>query len=150
MAAGRSSASLPLVSRRVRWPTELALVCLLAVAMPLAAASETADVTAATAAASDPGIARAWRVLRQVDCARCHGRSYDGLAAPSIVAYAATQTPAQFDRMVIDGDPSRGMPGYRSNAFVVESLDDIRRYFTGRANGNIGADYRPPAPTRDR
>jgi len=117
--------------------------------MAPAAASETADATAA-ASAGDPGIARAWRVLRQVDCARCHGRSYDGLAAPSIVAYAATQTPSQFARMVIHGDPGRGMPGYGSNAYVVENLDDIRRYFVARANGDIGPDYRAADPTRDR
>jgi cytochrome c55X len=95
----------------------------------------------------DARIANAWRVLRAVDCARCHGRDYTGLAAPSIVGYAATQSRETFFRMVLDGDPIRGMPGNRSNAFVSESLDDIYRYFRARANGDIGPEYRPPVPS---
>jgi hypothetical protein len=94
---------------------------------------------------TDARIANAWRVLRVVDCARCHGKDYAGLAAPSIVAYAATQSRESFTRMVIDGDPVRGMPGYRENAYVAQSLDDIYRYFLARANSEIGPDYRPPA-----
>lgn len=67
------------------------------------------------------------------------------MAAPSIVAYAATQSRESFTRMVIDGDPGRGMPGYRENAYVAENLEDIYRYFLARANSEIGPDYRPPA-----
>ena len=94
---------------------------------------------------TDARIANAWRVLRVVDCARCHGKDYAGWAAPSIVAYAATQGRESFTRMVIDGDPVRGMPGYRENAYVAESVEDIYLYFLARANGEISADYRPPA-----
>ena len=92
----------------------------------------------------DARIANGWRVLRAVDCARCHGKDYAGLAAPSIVGYVATQSREMFFRMVVDGDPIRGMPGYRDNAYVTESLDDIYRYFYARANGDIGPEYRPP------
>jgi mono/diheme cytochrome c family protein len=94
----------------------------------------------------DASIAKAWRVLRTVDCARCHGKDYTGLAAPSIVDYATTQSRDMFVRMVLDGDPIRGMPGYRSNAYVAESIDDIYRYFIARAKGDIGPEYRPPTP----
>ena len=96
----------------------------------------------------DASIAKAWRVLRVVDCARCHGKDYTGLAAPSIVGYAATQSRDMFVRMVLDGDPIRGMPGYRSNAYVADSIDDIYRYFIARAKGDIGPEYRPPAPAK--
>jgi cytochrome c55X len=92
----------------------------------------------------DARIADAWRVLRAVDCARCHGKNYAGLAAPSIVSYAATQSRESFFGMVLDGDPIRGMPGYRNNPYVAEKLDDIYRYFLARANGDIGPEYRPP------
>jgi hypothetical protein len=144
MADGRSSASSRRATRNAR-RSALALACLLitAAAPPDARGDE-------MAASADPAIARAWRVLRQVDCARCHGRSYEGLAAPSIVDYAATRTPEQFTRMIVDGDPSRGMPGYRSNAYVVDHLDDIRRYFVARANGTIGPGYRAPPASGDR
>ena len=100
--------------------------------------------------AGDAGIANAWRVLRAVDCGRCHGKDYAGLAAPSIVSYAATQSRAMFDRVVLDGDPIRGMPGYRSNRLVAENLDDIYRYFRARAAGSVGPDYRPAVPTEQR
>ena len=53
----------------------------------------------------DTRIANAWRVLRVVDCARCHGKDYAGLAAPSIVDYAALQSYEMFVRMILDGDP---------------------------------------------
>jgi hypothetical protein len=94
--------------------------------------------------AADARIANGWRVLRAVDCARCHGRDFTGLAAPSIVAYARSQSRETFVRMVLDGDPIRGMPGYVNNAYVVENLDDIYQYFVARANDEIGPAYRPP------
>jgi mono/diheme cytochrome c family protein len=94
----------------------------------------------------DTHIGNGWRVLRAVDCARCHGKDYAGLAAPSIVDYAALQSREMFVRMVLDGDPIRGMPGYRSNAYVVENLDDIYRYFRARASGDVGPEYRPLPP----
>src|SRR6476469_3153631 len=76
----------------------------------------------------DAGIANAWRVLRVVDCARCHGKDYTGLAAPSIVRYAASVNRETFIRTVLDGDPPRGMPGYRANSYVTGNIDDIYRY----------------------
>lgn len=86
----------------------------------------------------DVRIVAAWETLRAVECARCHGKDYDGLAAPSIIEYARTQNREMFARMVLDGDASRGMPGYRQNPRVVGSIEDIYRYFLGRAQGYIG------------
>ena len=93
---------------------------------------------------TDVPIVAAWETLRAVECARCHGKDYDGLAAPSIVEYARTQNREMFVRMVLDGDPPRGMPGYRHNPRVLGSIDDIYRYFLGRAQGNNGKGR--PAP----
>ena len=98
----------------------------------------------------DTRIANAWRVLRVVDCARCHGKDYAGMAAPSIVDYAALQSREMFVRMILDGDPARGMPGYRSNAYVAGNLDDIYRYFLARATGDVGPEYRPLPPAEQR
>jgi len=123
----------------------LATLLAIAAAIPsIASADVTDDVDRSCV---DARIANAWRVLRAVDCARCHGKDYAGLAAPSIVGYAATQSRETFFRMVLDGDPIRGMPGYRSNAYVSESLDDIYRFFRARSNGDIGPDYRPLLPS---
>lgn len=92
---------------------------------------------------SDASVAAVRQTLRIVDCARCHGRDYAGLAAPSIVNYARTQDRETFVRMVLEGDPARGMPAYRNNPLVSASIDEIYRYFVGRANGSIAAEYRP-------
>lgn len=95
---------------------------------------------------TDVRIVAAWETLRAVECARCHGKDYDGLAAPSIIEYARTQNREMFVRMVLDGDAPRGMPGYRHNSRVLGSIDDIYRYFLARAQGNIGKGR--PAPTQ--
>jgi cytochrome c553 len=99
---------------------------------------------------SDERIANGWRVLRTVDCARCHGKDYTGLAAPSIVRYAASVNRETFIRTLLDGDPPRGMPGYRANSYVTGNLDDIYVYFQARAAGFVGPDYRPPRSTEQR
>ncbi|WP_243750978.1 c-type cytochrome [Paraburkholderia sp. BL10I2N1] len=92
---------------------------------------------------TDPGIISAWRALRAADCARCHGKDYEGLAAPSIVDYARSQSRETFVRMVLDGDGARGMPAYRLNPSIADHLDDIHRYFMGRADRTIQAESRP-------
>jgi mono/diheme cytochrome c family protein len=100
-----------------------------------------AMLAAGNAAAAETDSARsptARTILRNVDCARCHGRDHEGLAAPSIVEYARTQSREMFLRAVLDGDPPRGMPGYRGNPRILENIDDIYRYFLERATGNTG------------
>ncbi len=94
-------------------------------------------------ALTDAGITSVWRTLRAVDCARCHGKDYEGLAAPSIIEYARTQSREMFVRMVLDGDPARGMPAYRSNPWIAEHINDVYRYFLGRADGTIHAGPQP-------
>ncbi|HSV60141.1 MAG TPA: cytochrome c [Variovorax sp.] len=95
---------------------------------------------------SDPQMVRAWHALRTVYCERCHGKDFEGLAAPSIVNYARTQSREAFVRMVLDGDPPRGMPGYRGNALVDQNIDGIYRYFVARADGSVDAASRPQRP----
>jgi cytochrome c55X len=125
-------------------PSTARLVTALAVGL-LAVSAEVKSEDTTGASTTDVRIADAWKTLRAVDCARCHGKDYDGLAAPSIIEYARTQNREMFVRMVLDGDPGRGMPGYRNNPRVLGSIDDIYRYFLGRAKGNIGEG--PPAAT---
>lgn len=114
-----------------------------------AAAFIAAVVLGATAFASptssidDPRVASAWRVLRTLNCERCHGKDCDGLAAPSVVAYVRTQSRESFERVLLEGDPSRGMPGYRANPLLSGNVEGIYRYFLGRANGTIRRNDRP-------
>ena len=80
----------------------------------------------------------AWRLLRGLDCARCHGRDYEGWAAPSILDFVRSQPRARFDQVMLDGEPGRGMPGYRGQEQVADRLDEIYEYFVARASGRIG------------
>jgi len=123
--------------RRRLWPT-------VALALSIFAhAGDSADCAATLG--GDPGLSAAWHTLRIVECARCHGKHYTGLAAPSIVDYVRTQSREQFDHIVLVGDPPRGMPGYQSNPLIAESIDDLYRYFRERAKGRICAEARPPS-----
>ena len=94
----------------------------------------------------DPDVALAWRTLRTMDCARCHGASYLGSSGPSIVEYARTQSREAFLRAVLDGEPTRGMPAYRDNPLVQPAIVGMYRYFKGRADGVIAPDDRPDRP----
>jgi len=132
--------------RRYRQATLSAFVAILLAIAACIPSIVAGRVTDGSELEVDTRMANAWRVLRAVDCARCHGKDYAGLAAPSIVDYAALQSREMFVRMILDGDPIRGMPGYRSNAYVVENLDDIYRYFRARASGDVGPEYRPLPP----
>lgn len=112
----------------------------------LAAASIAAGTLPAAAFAGDAApapenaeaVAQAWQTVRQLDCARCHGRDHDGLAAPSVLAFVRSQGRERFERIMLDGDPPRGMPGYGHLPRVAENIDGIYRYFVLRANGAIG------------
>ena len=40
---------------------------------------------------------QAWQTVRQLDCARCHGRDHDGLAAPSVLEFVRSQSRERFN-----------------------------------------------------
>ncbi|WP_232256054.1 c-type cytochrome [Caballeronia glathei] len=122
-----------------RWGQRRARTALIALVCLAAATAVRAGTDAVEAgnAAADPAIVSAWRTLRAADCARCHGKDYEGLAAPSIVGFARSQSREMFVTAILDGNPPRGMPAYRDNPHVADRIDDIYRYFAGRANGSI-------------
>jgi len=80
---------------------------------------------------------RGWNALRAMDCARCHGRNYDGWAAPSLITSLRDGSRERFDHWVLDGNVESGMPGYRSQPLVVAELDAIYAYLLARARGDI-------------
>jgi len=86
----------------------------------------------------DAQLARGWSTMRAMDCARCHGRDYQGSTAPSLLAAVREAPRERFDRYVLDGDITRGMPGYRSQPAVTANLDAIYAYLLARAKGEIG------------
>ena len=92
----------------------------------------------AATAADQAELARGWTAMRAMDCARCHGREYDGWSAPSLIAAVRDGPRERFDRFVLDGDIGRGMPGYRSQSAVTANLDAIYAYLLARARGEVG------------
>jgi mono/diheme cytochrome c family protein len=105
----------------------------------LAASLVLALATGGPAIAADKAeLARGWTTMRAMDCARCHGREYDGWSAPSLLAAVRDGPRERFDRFVLDGDIGRGMPGYRSQGAVTANLDAIYAYLLARARGEVG------------
>jgi mono/diheme cytochrome c family protein len=78
-----------------------------------------------------------WRAVRQFDCARCHGAQYQGSLGPSLLEAARRTGRDEFVRLLLDGNPERGMPPYRSVRGVADNADGIYGYFRGRAEGAI-------------
>jgi len=114
---------------RVRgWPASKALLMLLVLpALQHAARADGAETEQSML------LARGHAVLRAMDCARCHGRDYRGWAAPSLIAAVREGSRERFERSVLDGDPVRGMPGYRNQPLVVAGIDAIHAYLLALA-----------------
>ncbi|MCW5660198.1 MAG: c-type cytochrome [Burkholderiaceae bacterium] len=85
--------------------------------------------------------------LRDMDCARCHGRDYRGWAAPSLIDAVRDGSRERFERYVLDGDIVRGMPGYRSQPRLVTDLDAIYLYLRMRGRQEPAS---PPGPATPR
>ncbi len=83
-------------------------------------------------------LGRGFAAMRAMDCARCHGRDYTGWTAPSLLDAVRDGPRERFDRYVLDGDPQRGMPGYRTQPAVADHVDAIYAYLLARARGEIG------------
>jgi mono/diheme cytochrome c family protein len=79
-----------------------------------------------------------WRTLRQFDCARCHGPDYQGSVGPSLIESVRARSREEFIRLVLEGNPVRGMPPYGEVERVRDNVEGIYGYFRGRADGAIG------------
>ena len=84
-------------------------------------------------------LARGRAVLRAMDCARCHGRDYGGWAAPSLLAAVREGSRERFEHSVLNGDPVRGMPGYRGQPLVVAGIDAIYAYLLALATSTAAS-----------
>jgi mono/diheme cytochrome c family protein len=119
-------------------PSRPCLTCLLlAGALGSAAAGEPPTYRVENGNQVDARTFAAWQTLRQMDCARCHGSDWDGSVGPSILAFVKDQSKESFVRVVLDGNPPQGMPGYQGARRVAEQIDAIYDYFTGVAAGEI-------------
>ena len=106
------------------------------IAPPLAAMALIVIAAAAMADEAPPRLdtqARGRAALRAMDCARCHGRDYTGWTAPSLIAAVRDSPRERFEHFVLEGDITRGMPGYRSQNLVVSELDAMYAFLRGKA-----------------
>lgn len=76
------------------------------------------------------------RVLRELDCARCHGVDYRGGVGPSLIDSVRSRSRVAFTRMLLEGSPERGMPPYKSIAGVAQSADGIYDFLRAVAEGS--------------
>jgi cytochrome c55X len=104
----------------------------------VAIAVSAVGIAVARAEEANAQLVRGWSTMRAMDCARCHGRDYQGSTAPSLLAAVREAPRERFDRYVLDGDIARGMPGYRSQPAVTANLDAIYAYLLARAKGETG------------
>ena len=89
-------------------------------------------------------MADAGRLVRELDCGRCHGTDHRGGVGPSLIDSARSRSRADFVRMFLDGNPERGMPPYRSIPGAAQNAENIYDYFRAVAGGSTPA-VSPPA-----
>ena len=96
--------------------------------------------------AGDPAtLYQGWKVLRQFDCQRCHGATYEGSVGPSLVRSASENSEDDFARLLLEGNVERGMPAFKDVAPVAEKTPAIYAYFKARADGRIGSGKLTPS-----
>jgi cytochrome c55X len=78
-----------------------------------------------------------FKTARALDCARCHGPTYEGQVGPSLLESAKQRSPEEFKRLVLEGNPGKGMPAYKNTQSAVENIDAMYAYFKGRAEGTV-------------
>ncbi len=110
---------------------------LLAGALTCAAAGQDAAYTVEDGNKVDARTFAAWQAVRQMDCARCHGGDWNGSIGPPILDYVKSQPKESFVRIVLEGNPPRGMPGYKGTPRIADNIDAIYGYFKGVAAGDI-------------
>ena len=76
------------------------------------------------------------RVVRELDCARCHGVDYRGGVGPSLIDSVRSRSRADFTRMLLEGSPERGMTRYKSIAGVAQNADRVYDYLRDVAEGS--------------
>lgn len=80
-----------------------------------------------------------FKTWRAAACDRCHGPNQEGMVGPSLVESLKTLTKDEFKATVTNGRLEKGMPGFSTNAKVIDNLDKLYAYLKGRSDGKITA-----------
>ena len=77
---------------------------------------------------------RAWRAAA---CDRCHGANQEGMVGPSLINSLKTLSKDDFVKIMAEGRPEKGMPGWSSNPGVMNNVGQLYAYLKGRSDGAI-------------
>lgn len=85
----------------------------------------------------DAGTMTGFRTWRSAACDRCHGANQEGSVGPSLIDSLKKIDKDEFVRVVMEGRLDRGMPSFKENKQVAESIEKLYAYLKGRSNGDI-------------
>ncbi len=85
----------------------------------------------------DAGTMTGFRTWRSAACDRCHGANQEGSVGPSLIDSLKKLDKDEFVRVVMEGRLDRGMPSFKENKQVAESIEKLYAYLKGRSNGDI-------------
>jgi len=78
-----------------------------------------------------------WKTWRALACERCHGAEQEGLVGPPLVQSMKTLTKEQFQQVMINGRPEKGMPPFNTSDMVTKNWEGLYAYLKGRSDGQI-------------
>ncbi len=78
-----------------------------------------------------------FKTWRSAACDRCHGANQEGSVGPSLIDSLKKLGKDEFVQVVMEGRLDRGMPSFKENKQVAESVDKLYAYLKGRSNGDI-------------
>jgi cytochrome c553 len=78
-----------------------------------------------------------WKTWRALACERCHGAQQEGLVGPPLIESMKALSKEDFQKVMMDGRPEKGMPPFNTSPMVNENWEGLYAYLKGRADGQI-------------
>ena len=107
------------------------------VAAPPAMAQTAAPYKVVDGNKVDAETRKGFRAWRSAACDRCHGANQEGMVGPSLINSLKTLSKDEFTKVLADGRPEKGMPGWASNPGVMNNISQLYAYLKGRSDGAI-------------
>ena len=78
-----------------------------------------------------------WKTWRALACERCHGAEQEGLVGPPLVESMKVLSKQDFQNVVMNGRPEKGMPPFNGSPMVTQNWEGMYAYLKGRSDGKI-------------
>jgi mono/diheme cytochrome c family protein len=102
-----------------------------------AAASTAALYTVKEGNKVDEKTLNGWKTWRALACERCHGAQQEGLVGPPLVESMKTLSKKDFEAVIMNGRPEKGMPPFNGSEMVKKNWEGLFAYLKGRSDGKI-------------